>query len=150
MSVRLQTWQAQIPALYEAYMQYKYHPGPTEVPDNSPFHIAVLGIEGTLPIEFPASDLLILPKGYDGARALPQNHDHSYLNQTLLHHGLLGTGPVQPELAISVPTLELYRQCRLRCPQFSIQQWVKVLCDLANVSSSTYAPSTPFLAPLLD
>ena len=93
--MRLKTWQVQIPALYEAYMQYKYHPGPTEVPDNStPFHIAVLGIEGTCLIEFPASDLLILPKGYEGAWALPQNHEHSYLNQTLLHNGLLGTGPV--------------------------------------------------------
>jgi len=106
MSVCLQTWQAQIPALYEAYMQYKYHPGPTEVPDNStPFHFAVIGIEGMCLIEFLASDLLILPEGYDGAQALPQNHEHYYLNQTLLHHSLIGTGPVQLELAISVPTL---------------------------------------------
>jgi len=71
-------------------------------------------------------------------RALPYNEGHSFINETLLSHGLLGTGPVQPVLAISVTTLELYRQCRLRCPQFSVQQWVKVLCDLANVGNSLF------------
>jgi len=71
-------------------------------------------------------------------RALPYNEGHSFINETLMSHGLLGTGPVQPVLAISVTTLELYRQCRLRCPQFSVQQWVKVLCDLANVCNSLF------------
>ena len=59
---------------------------------------------------------------------------HAYVNQTLIKYGLLGTSPEVPSLAIPLQTLELYRRCRLRCPQFSIQQWVKVLCDLANVS----------------
>ncbi|KAF8525692.1 hypothetical protein JB92DRAFT_2701185, partial [Gautieria morchelliformis] len=52
----------------------------------------------------------------------------------LLFHGLLGASPLEPELAIPIPTLELYRRCRLRCPQFSVQQWMKVLCDLANIN----------------
>ncbi|KAF8510448.1 hypothetical protein JB92DRAFT_3083613 [Gautieria morchelliformis] len=59
---------------------------------------------------------------------------HGYLNQTLILHGLLGTSPLHPEIAISIPTLELYRRCRLRCPHFSVQQWVRVLCDLANLN----------------
>jgi hypothetical protein len=68
------------------------------------------------------------------ARALAHDESHLYLNQTLIMHGYLGTAPVKPTLAIPLATLELYRRCRLRCPQFGIQQWVKVLCDLSNVN----------------
>ncbi|KAF8479455.1 hypothetical protein JB92DRAFT_3277834 [Gautieria morchelliformis] len=105
-----------MPTLLNAYMQYKYRDNTVEVPENPTyFHIRVLGIN---------------------ACALPQDQHHEYINQTLLLHGLLGTSPMAPELAIPIPTLELYRRCRLRSPQFSIQQWVKVLCDLSNVSNS--------------
>src|SRR5882724_6052746 len=71
-------------------------------------------------------------------RALPYNEGHSFINETLMSHGLLGMGPVQPVLAISLITLELYHQCCLHCPQFSVQQWVKILCDLANVGNSLF------------
>ncbi|KAF8586158.1 hypothetical protein K439DRAFT_1615305 [Ramaria rubella] len=60
------------------------------------------------------------------------HHDH--LNESLIMHGLLGTVLVHPTLAIPIMTLELYCWCRLHCPQFSIQQWVKVLCDLSNIN----------------
>lgn len=59
---------------------------------------------------------------------------HDYINQTLIANGLLGAAPVQPAVAIPLATLDLYRACRIRCPQFGMQQWVKVMCDLANVS----------------
>lgn len=72
--------------------------------------------------------------GYDPARELPHCVSHNYLNQTLIEHGLLGTAPLQPTLAIPIPTLDLYYRCWLHCPQFSVQQLVKALCDLANVS----------------
>ncbi|KIJ34337.1 hypothetical protein M422DRAFT_182296, partial [Sphaerobolus stellatus SS14] len=55
-------------------------------------------------------------------------------NQTLVDNGFLGSSPVQPSLAFSLKDLEIYRICRLRCPQFSIQQWVKVVCDIANIN----------------
>ncbi|KAF8576495.1 hypothetical protein K439DRAFT_1367082, partial [Ramaria rubella] len=56
----------------------------------------------------------------------------------LIMHGLLGTVPVHLTLAIPIKTLQLYHWCRLCCPQFSIQQWVKVLCDLSNIN---YCPA---------
>ncbi|KAF8586497.1 hypothetical protein K439DRAFT_1340678, partial [Ramaria rubella] len=59
---------------------------------------------------------------------------HAYINQSLVLHSLLGTAVVHPTLAIPISTLALYRQCRLCCPQFSIQQWVKVLCDISNIN----------------
>ncbi|KAF8530645.1 hypothetical protein JB92DRAFT_2804438 [Gautieria morchelliformis] len=118
LETRRQAWLAQMPTLLNAYMQYKYSDNTVEVPENPTyFHLRVLGING-----------------YESACALPQDQHHEYINQTLLLHGLLGTSPVAPELAIPIPTLELYRRCRLRSPQFSIQQWVKVLCDLSNIN----------------
>ena len=133
-SVQLQAWQAQLPALYVAYVQHKYNITPPEVPkDPTFFHIAVLGIEG-MHMTWWWSNRLTPSQGYDSARAVPQDEQDSYINETLLHHGLLGTSPVKPMLAIPLNSLELYHQCHLQCPQFSIQQWVKVLCDLANVS----------------
>ncbi|KAF8580834.1 hypothetical protein K439DRAFT_1284748, partial [Ramaria rubella] len=59
---------------------------------------------------------------------------HDYINQTLILDGVLSTAPVQPTLTIPLATLALYCRCRLCCPQFSIQQWVKVLCDISNVN----------------
>ncbi|KAF8494792.1 hypothetical protein JB92DRAFT_3147061 [Gautieria morchelliformis] len=113
-----EAWQTQMPVLYNSYMQYKYGVHASIAQGGSKYvYICVLGIEG-----------------YEPARGLPQDERHDYLNETLLFHGLLGASPLEPELAIPIPTLELYRRCRLRCPQFSVQQWMKVLCDLANIN----------------
>ncbi|KAF8587113.1 hypothetical protein K439DRAFT_1614546 [Ramaria rubella] len=80
------------------------------------------------------NELMPSTQGYDALRALPCDERHAYINQTLVLHGLLGTAPVHPTLAIPISTLTLYRSCRLCCPQFSIQQWVKVLCDISNIN----------------
>jgi len=61
--MRLQAWQVQIPALYVAYMEYKYGPGPPELPNNLTFfHIAVLGIEGVYPPMSGAQLTLIMQR----------------------------------------------------------------------------------------
>ncbi|KAF8577076.1 hypothetical protein K439DRAFT_1622359 [Ramaria rubella] len=74
----------------------------------------------------PIFDISVLGmQGYDAARALPHNQRHDHLNETLIIHGLLGTVPVHPTLAIPITTLKLYHR---------IQQWVKVLCDLSNIN----------------
>ncbi|KAF8574809.1 hypothetical protein K439DRAFT_1624059 [Ramaria rubella] len=90
--------------------------GPTRdhtIPENTnQFQIPVLGTEG-----------------YDAARTLPQDEQHDYVNQTLILY-------VQPTVAIPLATLALYHRCHLCCPQFSIQQWVKVLCDISNINYS--------------
>ncbi|KAF8573706.1 hypothetical protein K439DRAFT_1624875 [Ramaria rubella] len=118
-SIRHQAWEAQMPVLFMAYMIYKFGPSPDapNVVNATFFNISVLGMQG-----------------YDVARSLPHNQGHDHLNETLIIHRFLGTSPAHPTLAIPIPTLELYRRCRLRCPQLSIQQWVKVLCDLANIN----------------
>jgi len=61
--MRLQAWQVQIPALYAAYMEYKYDPGPPELPNNPTFfHITVLGIEGVYPPMSGAQLTLIMQR----------------------------------------------------------------------------------------
>ena len=51
----------------------------------------------------------------------------------LVSHGFLGSTPVSPSLAISLKTLELFRRICLRKPSFSIEAFVKVVCNLYNV-----------------
>lgn len=54
----------------------------------------------------------------------------------LVLSGYLGTSPLQPDSAISIPTLELYRRIRLRKPSFSPQAFAHVICDLYGVRES--------------
>ncbi|KAF8587420.1 hypothetical protein K439DRAFT_1614349 [Ramaria rubella] len=119
-SIHRQAWEVQLPALFTAFMTYKFGPPPNapNVVNATFFDISFLGTQG-----------------YDAARSLPHNQGHDHLNKTLIIHGFLGTAPAHPTLAIPIPTLELYHRCQLCCPQLSIQQWVKILCDLANIYS---------------
>lgn len=47
--------------------------------------------------------------------------------------GFIGNAPFKPSVAISMKTLELYRLLRRRKASFSIEGFVKVICDLYNV-----------------
>ena len=49
----------------------------------------------------------------------------------------LGNKPLNPSLAISIRTLELYRRLRLQKPSFSVEVFAKVVCDLYSVSLAT-------------
>lgn len=45
----------------------------------------------------------------------------------------MGNGPINPSIAISLKTLDLYRIIRQRKPSFSFEAFAKVLCDLYTV-----------------
>ncbi|KAJ7701088.1 hypothetical protein B0H17DRAFT_1157764 [Mycena rosella] len=47
-----------------------------------------------------------------------------------LDSGLIPCAPWKPALAIATRVLELYRVARLRCPNLSVQGWVKTLSDI--------------------
>ncbi|KAI0044055.1 hypothetical protein FA95DRAFT_1497723, partial [Auriscalpium vulgare] len=51
-----------------------------------------------------------------------------------LRQGYLGPTPTEVSSVISIRTLELYRRLRLRQPRVSIQAWVRVICDLHNLT----------------
>lgn len=48
----------------------------------------------------------------------------------LIRQGAMPTSPISPSVGISIKTLELYRCANFRCPQLSIQGFVKTISDL--------------------
>ena len=62
-----------------------------------------------------------------------------YANIALIRHGLLGTAPVHPAVAISLHMLELYHQLRRQQPCLSIQAMAQALCDLHKVCGDVCA-----------
>ena len=57
---------------------------------------------------------------------------------TLASLGFIGNAPFHPSVAVSVKTLELYRILRQRKPSFSVEAFVKVICDLYMVCDLLY------------
>jgi hypothetical protein len=53
--------------------------------------------------------------------------------QALVKNDHLGNSPATPSLAITFGTLELFRRMRLRKSSFSVEAFVKVVCDLYSV-----------------
>ena len=53
--------------------------------------------------------------------------------KALMIQGYLATSPVDPTLAISIKTLELFRRLRCRKASLSVEAYAKVLCDLYAV-----------------
>ncbi|PPQ80089.1 hypothetical protein CVT24_006543 [Panaeolus cyanescens] len=49
---------------------------------------------------------------------------------SFVRQGLIPCAPTAPSLAISVRVLELFRASSMRCPNLSIQAFVKALCDI--------------------
>lgn len=61
---RRNMWNTQMPALFEAYMAYKYGPAADQNPENGDsFMIAVLGVQGKSPNNL-STYILILPYAY--------------------------------------------------------------------------------------
>ena len=123
-----QNWEPVLPSLAKLYMNWKYAPAtrpPSPTVDDSPsttpppsnydFSLEVLNIY-TLEtsVTFPCSD-----------KELPI--------EAIAKAGYLGTTPATPSLAISFGTLELFRRIRLRKSSFTVEAFIKVVCDLYSV-----------------
>lgn len=52
----------------------------------------------------------------------------------IVAQGIIPTAPQTPTLGFRVETLELYRTAHFRCPQLSVQAWVRTMADLQGVS----------------
>ncbi|KAK0461669.1 uncharacterized protein EV420DRAFT_1266632 [Desarmillaria tabescens] len=48
----------------------------------------------------------------------------------MVRHGLLPCAPYTPRVVITIKTMETFHLCHLQCPQFSVQAFVRALCDL--------------------
>ncbi|KIJ57766.1 hypothetical protein HYDPIDRAFT_34807 [Hydnomerulius pinastri MD-312] len=58
----------------------------------------------------------------------------AYITSALVRQGLIPCLPISPSTAITIGALEFYRTAHLRSPHFSIQAFVKTLCDLHGVT----------------
>ena len=116
-------WDPILPSITTAYLQWRYTPTqPLPQPTGSSinFDIGVIDINT---LEWSAH----IPCGEESGSPL----------EALALSGYLGNKPLNPSLAISIRTLELYRRLRLRKPSFSVEAFTKVVCDLYSVSLTT-------------
>jgi len=56
-----------------------------------------------------------------------------YILPAVVQQGVVPCSPVKPLHAFSINALEFFRVARNRNPHFSIQSFVKTLCDLQGV-----------------
>ena len=60
-------------------------------------------------------------------------HDDALVCSALVRQGLVPCSPISLTTAITIEALEFYRVARSRNPHFSIQAFVKTMCDLQEV-----------------
>ncbi|KIK17790.1 hypothetical protein PISMIDRAFT_110687 [Pisolithus microcarpus 441] len=63
--------------------------------------------------------------------------DH-FITSALIRQGVVPCSPIHPTAAVTFGALELFRIARLRSPHFSIQAFIKTLCDLQGVTFQRY------------
>ncbi|KAI6023100.1 hypothetical protein BKA83DRAFT_4493227 [Pisolithus microcarpus] len=63
--------------------------------------------------------------------------DH-FITSALIRQGVIPCSPIHPTAAVTFGALELFRIARLHSPHFSIQAFVKTLCDLQGVTFQWY------------
>lgn len=61
-------------------------------------------------------------------------HDDESLTTVLVRHGYIGNAPLYPTRAFSIHMLQLFHTLASRCPQLSLQKFIRGLCDLQRVS----------------
>ncbi|KAI0055191.1 hypothetical protein BV25DRAFT_1930474 [Artomyces pyxidatus] len=71
---------------------------------------------------------------YSSGKTLYHLPNSPHINITLIRQGCLGSTPHDVSSVISLRTLELYRRIRLRQPRVSIQAWIRVICDLHDIT----------------
>ncbi|KAI1781831.1 hypothetical protein LXA43DRAFT_977885 [Ganoderma leucocontextum] len=108
-----ENWRPLVPLLVKAYYQWRYPtdepPVDSEMPDAS--------------IDISVVDLYTL----NSRAVIPITPDQRNA-EALVAAGYLGNSPIQPSLAISLKTLELFRTLRLFKPSFSAEAFAKLVC----------------------
>ncbi|KAF6754506.1 hypothetical protein DFP72DRAFT_1068533 [Ephemerocybe angulata] len=115
-------WGEHFEAMTSAYLRWRY-PGPAEADKSAPDSSASPGSD--LNISIATVDLYTLL-----TEAVIPRRDDQVTAVALVEAGYLGNSPVNPSLAISLKTLDLFKIIRQRRPSFSFEAFAKVLCDL--------------------
>ncbi|KAI6161089.1 hypothetical protein EDD17DRAFT_1482306 [Pisolithus thermaeus] len=61
-----------------------------------------------------------------------------FITSALMHQGVVPCSPIHPMAAVTIRVLELFCITQLHSPHFSIQAFVKTLCDLQGVIFQCY------------
>lgn len=73
-----------------------------------------------------------------GKKKIPLREGDCSVSSALLHVGLVPCSPLTPTVAVTVRTLELFRNASLRCPHLAIQPFIKSLCDMHGMPFRPY------------
>jgi hypothetical protein len=130
-------WKAILPSLMNAFLKWKYaEPTTTTTSDtfdantSAPDTVPAVDVD---PVSYNFSldcvDLYTLATSIYVPRTSSMT-----AAEALMIQGYLATSPVDPTLAISIKTLELFRRLRCRKASLSVEAYAKVLCDLYSVS----------------
>jgi hypothetical protein len=112
----------------EAYLQWRYpDPSPHATTSDASFQ-APERPQGDLDIKLVAVDLYSLR-----SEVVVPRRDDQVTAVAVIEAGYLGNSPINPSMAISLKTLELFKIFRQRKPSFSTEAFAKVLCDLYQV-----------------
>ncbi|PPQ79249.1 hypothetical protein CVT24_007507 [Panaeolus cyanescens] len=133
-----QNWAPQLQELTEAYLRWTYPkptPTPTKpqelTPDTDSMDTDPNNVEQDkhqYDFEITAVNLYTLE-----TKTLIQRRADQTTSTALMEAGYLGNSPINPSLALSVKTLQLYLTIRQRKPSFSFEAMAKVLCDLYQI-----------------
>ncbi|RXW12166.1 hypothetical protein EST38_g13691 [Candolleomyces aberdarensis] len=119
-----QNWAPLIERLVSAYLRWRYPSANATQPNN----VEGEACEGSIPFSITTVNL------YSMESSVTINlRDDQVATVALVEAGYLGSSPVDPSIAISLKTLELYQLIRQRKPSFSYEAFAKVLCDLYQV-----------------
>ena len=129
-------WKAVLPSLIEAFLRWKYSEllttSPTPTSDTPAATSADTPDVDPLLYDFSIDSVDL----YTLATSIYVSRTSSMTAvEVLLLQGYLATSPVDPTLAISIKTLELFRRLRCRKASLSVEAYAKVLCELYAVSN---------------
>ncbi|KAG0694091.1 hypothetical protein DFH29DRAFT_815719 [Suillus ampliporus] len=110
-------WASQYEALTDALLNYMHDP------------LEPLGP----PSSVNETDHFYISNGTSDRRLCTFKHVSPFINVSLLRYGCIGSSPIRPTVAITIRTLDVYRQSHQVTLCFSIHAEAKMLCFLHGV-----------------
>ncbi|KAF7799883.1 hypothetical protein EIP86_011125 [Pleurotus ostreatoroseus] len=151
----ISNWDAVFSALVDAYCTWKYkiqspsqhgtaasssrtsESEPAHDAGACPFDYNISDAPQTYSYTFEAYDIFTLAKQITICRSADSRHPVVDMATS----GYLGKTPVNPTVGISFKTLELLHRIRQRQPSFSMEAYMKVLCDYYSIPYRHYLRS---------
>ncbi|KAI6001444.1 hypothetical protein EDD15DRAFT_2361851 [Pisolithus albus] len=128
---RNEAFDQQLPALTQAYLDWSY----TWMKGKSKEYFPESADDGSSATSWTLHviDVYRAEKVTLGLRA-----SDLFITSALMRQGVVPCSPIHPTAAVTIGALELFRIARLRSPHFSVQAFVKTLCDLQGVIFQRY------------